>query len=144
MSDEQRNDGQPLSAELRALEDELAGRARPECSPQMRGRILQAVRRETSRAAAQRGWVQFTAAMAATVLLVLNLALLAGRDIGFPRRSSVSAESTQRLAAQLREVLPELSPKEAERQAVIYQTGGTLSGAFPAVRVSISRAKIDF
>ncbi len=122
----------PLPPELERLEARLAARERPQPSHQAKQRLLCSVRAELRRSRAQSRWA-FAAAMAATVLVWLNLSLCAtqatdcGLELGGPRQSLESG------AEQIHQLLPDLPPREVTRQAVLLRAG---TGVIPCPRVS--------
>ena len=99
----------PLPPELEWLEQDLAGRACPEPSHDLRRRVMTDVRAELRRDRARRNWA-FAAALAATVALWMNLSLSATQATDYGLRCDGHAAATDAGPRQidlLRELLPE-------------------------------------
>ncbi len=116
-----------LPDELRRLESELAGRAQADPPAALRGRVLGAVHAElgrpASRRTARRGFWSFAAAAAAAALVCANVTgqLARGTDCGL-RRTAVPADLRDSVR-RIRELLPEMSEREALRQALLIEAG---------------------
>jgi hypothetical protein len=129
-----------LPPDLERLERDLAGRPRPEPSPKLRDRVMRDVRAElehavvasaerveTERVRRQRsGWMTFAAGLALSVLVWLNLSLSAAQATSYEWHRRAGPRSVDVTARQIRKLLPELSPQEARRHALIVQVGSEL------------------
>jgi hypothetical protein len=132
-----------LSAELEELERALAARALPGPSADLRERVLGDVRvpllacpavlhppQDTAGQASSgtrgRARWQFALAVAAGVMLWLNLSLAATRATDFGLRLHGPGESIETACRQIEQLVPELSPQEARRQAILLRAGSTL------------------
>ena len=115
----------PLSPELLRIEKELAARPRGEPSEQSRARCLDGLQAELRRQRAGSRW-PFAVAIAASVLLGLNLSLSATQATDFGFRRSTQHLSSEKLAGEIRELLPDLSSEEAMRQAMLMRTASSL------------------
>lgn len=115
-----------LPDDLLRLEAALAGRPRPEPTPEFRARVLGAVRAElarpVSRRTARRSFWSFAAAAAAAALVCANFAMSLTRDTdcGFRHRPAADLRAAAR---DIRELLPEMTEREALRQAVLLRAG---------------------
>ena len=116
-----------LPPELQQLERELAGRPHPEPSADMRQRVIGRLRGELRGNGLRNGWT-FAAGVAATVLVWANLSLSAtlATDYGLPTDSPRPPVGA--VAEQIQQLLPELSQREALRQALLLQAGSDLVG----------------
>ena len=120
---------QPLPRELAQLQVELAARPLPEPPAGLRDRVLAGVRRGAHGAppvAAWGGLGRFAAAVAALLLLCMNLSMSAVNrtdwDVwGCTERADVASQ-----ARELRQLLPELPEREASRIARVMGTGRPL------------------
>lgn len=118
-----------LPEELAGLEQRLAARPLPEPSPGLRGRVMAAICQEGLRhspVGASAGVWRFAAAVAALLMLCLNLSMTVANhadwDVwGGPGRRDVASR-----ARQLREGVPELSEPEALRVARVMDSGSRL------------------
>ena len=114
-----------LSAELQELERALAGRALPGPSAHLREKVLGDVRRRVSSERGKERW-QFAVAVVATVLLWLNLSLAATRTTDCGLRLGGPGESIETACRQIEQLLPELSPQQSRRQAILLRAGSVL------------------
>jgi hypothetical protein len=114
-----------LPPDLAALDRELAARERMGPSAALRGRVLDAVRRELRR---ERGpaW-RFASVAAAVALLLANLSLSVANDTNWPLIGGPDPERLEATAGRLRALAPELPEREVYRQALAAQ-----AGAWPA------------
>jgi hypothetical protein len=112
----------PLPPELEELERQLAARELPQPAPEAKERLLCGVRVELRRAQVRSRWV-FSLATAATVLVWLNLSLCATRATNCGLEVAGPLPSVGDGADQIRQLLPELAPREALRQAVLLRAG---------------------
>jgi hypothetical protein len=118
-------DSQQLPSELDALETQLLRLRNAVRAPSLRGRVLFTVAQELRRER-QRGWRLYATAVASLVVLWANLSWMASRDttsLWFARSDmTVSAE-------QIEALVPGLSRREAARQALLLDSGRSLSAA---------------
>jgi hypothetical protein len=121
-----------LPPELQLLERHLAARERPQLPYQGKQRLLCRVRAELSRSHARSRWA-FAMAMAATVLVWLNLSLCATQATDCGLGLDGPHQSVKDPAQQIHELLPDLPPGEAMRQAVLLRAGGDV---IPCARLS--------
>ena len=115
-----------LSPELERLERELAERAREGPSAALRARVIGGVRTELRRQRRQAGW-GFAVAAAAAALVWINLSLTATRATDYRLGPGERSAAIDSLASQIRELLPEVSRREAVRQAVLLESGSKLA-----------------
>lgn len=118
------------------LERRLAARLGSGPAPDLRGRVLTAVRSELARERSRRqpiGRWSFAAAAALVALCWANLSLCAANAIEpLPRSVNLDRDRGADLA-RLRALLPELSEREARRQALL---SGICEALVPAPRLS--------
>jgi len=114
-----------LSTELQELERALAGRPLPGPSAELRQKVLGDVRRRVPSERGRSRW-RFAVAVAAGVVFWLNLSLVATRATDFGFRQNVPGESIETTCRQIERLLPELSPREVRRQAILLRAGATL------------------
>jgi hypothetical protein len=114
-----------LSAELQELERALAGRPLPEPSAHLRQKVLGDVRRRLPADRGKARW-QFAVAVAAMVLLWLNLSLAATRTTDCGLRLGGLGQSIETACRQIEQLVPELSPEQSRRQAILLRAGSTL------------------
>ena len=118
-------DDLPLPPELERVEQELAARPRGWPSEQLRARCLEGLQTELRLQQAGGRWA-FAVAVAATVLVGLNLAISASQATNFGLRLDGRQPSVQETAAEIRRLLPDIPPREAARQAVLLHSGATI------------------
>jgi hypothetical protein len=120
-----------LPPDLERFERLLAGRERPEPSTDLRERVIRSMEAELLQAELppQRpnGWWTFAAATAASVVLLLNLSLSAARATSYDLRSADGRQTLLTSVRQIRKLLPELSYREAMRNAVTIQACSNLA-----------------
>ena len=116
-----------LSAELQLLERELLAFGNVEPPPRLRQRVAGQVARELAVARGRekrRSFLVFAGQMAAVFALGCNLAWSASRqttwDFGEDRSARVIAATEQ-----IQSLLPDLSPQEARRQALLLSFNQT-------------------
>ena len=126
-----------LPPELQQLEQALAAVPREQPSSQLKERCLHSLRAELSRPQSGNRWA-FAVAVAATVLVGLNLALSAGQATDFGLRLGGRQQSVEKTAAEIRLLLPDMPPQEAARQAVLLHSGSDIvpCPAVPAGRLA--------
>ncbi|HUT94730.1 MAG TPA: hypothetical protein VMY37_35060 [Thermoguttaceae bacterium] len=126
-----------LPPELERLQRDLAGRPRPEASPELRDRVMRSVRAELgqgARASAGRletdrsrrprsGWLTFAAGLALGVLLWMNLSLSAAQATSYDRHLPAETASVEATASRIRELLPDLPEEDVVRHALILRAG---------------------
>jgi hypothetical protein len=91
----------------------------------LRHRVLDDVRSRLRHEQSQSRW-QFAAAVAAAAMLWMNLSLSATQATDFGLRPSRPSESIETIARQIEQLAPDLSPREARRQAILLQAGSNL------------------
>ena len=123
-----------LPPELQRLEPHLAARERPQLSYQAKQRLLCSVRAELRRSQARGRWA-FAVAMAATVLVWLNLSLCATQATDCGLELDGPCPPLKDRAEQIHQLLPDLPPREAMRQAVLLRAD---SGVIPCPRLPAS------
>ncbi|HYG74046.1 MAG TPA: hypothetical protein VEK08_03490 [Planctomycetota bacterium] len=119
-----------LPPELSELEQQLRARRVPAGGEVYKQRVLQAVmneRRATERPSARlkraaSAWT-FAAAIAAAVLLWLNLSLIAVSDTQLRAGAGGSSDERREAVQQLLEAVPELSIEDAQRQVLLFEAG---------------------
>jgi hypothetical protein len=114
-----------LSAELQELERALAGRPLPGPSAHLRDKVLGDVRRRLPADRGKARW-QFAVAVAAMVLLWLNLSLAATRTTDCGLRLGGLGQSIETACLQIEQLVPELSRKDSRRQAILLRAGSAL------------------
>jgi hypothetical protein len=114
-----------LSMELQELERALAGRPLPGPSAHLRQKVLGGVRRRVPPERARARW-RFAVAAAAGALVWLNLSLAAARVTDFGLRLNGPGESIETACRQIERLVPELSPQESRRQAILLRAGAAL------------------
>ena len=128
-----------LPPELKRLERLVAERDRPEPSADLKERVLRSVEAELLQAELPpqpvAGWWAFAAAAAASMVLAFNLSLSAARATSYDLRLAAGPQSLDASLRQIRELLPELSHREAIPYAVAIQANSTLARC-PAVATS--------
>jgi hypothetical protein len=105
-----------LPDDLADLERRLAQRHRPEPAGDLRRRVLAAVRAAGSEG---NGFWRFAAAVAAAALLAINLSMSVAADTDWHLGDTNPPPSAHAVARRLQEVLPDLPPDEARRQALL-------------------------
>lgn len=120
-----------LPPDLERLERLLAERERPEPSAELKRRVIRSVETELWQAnlPPQRtnGWWTFVAATAASVVVLFNLSMSAARATSYDLHLANGHQSFDASAQQIRELLPELTPREAMQHAVTLQAGSKLA-----------------
>ena len=117
-----------LPKDLSGLELELAARAIPEPSPELRGRVMLAIRQESveSPAVDAAGTWRFAAAVAAALLLLLNVSMSVANHADWDVWGRPQKQDVASVARKLRETVPELSEREALRVARVMGSGAPL------------------
>jgi hypothetical protein len=129
----------PLPPELKKIEQELAARPHQGPSKQLKARCLGGLQSELRRQEVRSRWM-FAVAVAATVLVGLNLAISAGQATDFGLRPDGRQQSIQKTAAEIRRLLPEVPPREAARQAMLLHSGASI---VPCPKVAAGRVMFD-
>ncbi len=124
-------DDNQLPAELQQLERELAGRPRPVPPAELRRRVIDGARAELRRNGSRNGWT-FAAAVAAAVVVWINLSMSATLGTDYGPGPDTAGPPVDKVAAQIRQLLPELSQRDALRQAVLLQARSDLT-LYPSV-----------
>lgn len=124
-----------LPPELERIERDLAERSTPAAPSDLRDGVMRcveaelaAVRPEETESANGRpnGWWAFASAMAATVLVWLNLSLSAAHATSYGLHLAAEPGSADRAARQIRDLLPEISRRDAQRYGAVLQAGSNL------------------
>jgi hypothetical protein len=118
-----------LPPELADLERRLADRPRPGPPAELRRRVLAAVARAGSPADVGFGW--FAAAAAVLALLAINLSMSVASGTDWRLAGQRGPQDVAASADRLHKVLPELSEREARRQALILEGRARLTPAAP-------------
>jgi hypothetical protein len=120
-----------LPPELRAIESLLAARPLPEAGSAERARILAAVRTElTFKACAKPwSWWRFAAALAALVLLWLNLSISAVNCTEVVLSVEEQQGNEQAALAQIQGLIPDCTGEEAQRQLLLLRARTRLVSA---------------
>jgi hypothetical protein len=118
-------DSWELSPELRQLEQDLIVRSRSRAVEDLRPRILGDLhgRLRTERKSSR--W-QFALAVAVVVLVWLNLSISATQATDCGLRLNGPSRPIQTVADEIHQLVPDLSPEEARRQAMLLQAGSRL------------------
>ncbi len=128
-----------LPPELQRLERALLALPREQPSSQLKERCLHSLRVELGRPQSGSRWA-FAIAIAASVLVGLNLSLSATQATDYGYRRDVRQLSVEKTAAEIRRLLPDVSPREAARQAVLLHSGSTI---VPCPIVPAGRVVLD-
>ncbi len=124
-----------LPPELERLQRDLAERPTPARSADLRDGVMRSVEAELGPVRPEQnglangrpnGWWAFAVAMAATVLVWLNLSLSAAHATSYGLHLAAEPESADRAARQIRDLLPEISRRDARRYAAVLQAGSNL------------------
>ena len=115
-----------LSPELERLEQELAERIREEPAAALRARVIGGVRGELRRQRCRAGWA-FAVAAAVAALVWINLSVTATRVTDYRLAPGEESATVEALASQIGELLPEVTRREAVRQAVLLESGSRLA-----------------
>lgn len=123
----------PLPSELRRIEQLLSARPLPRHSENMKERFLSDARSELRRQKGRARWA-FAASMAASVLVWLNLSISASQATDYGISLQSPQQSVEEIAGEIRQLLPDISPQEAKRQAVLLRAGADAipCSGFPA------------
>jgi len=119
---------QDLPPDLAALERELMARDRPSPPSALRQRVLDGVRRDHRRPPRLPAW-QFAAAVAAALLLGINLSVSVANNLSGHLADGLDKERLDAEAERLRGLVPELSDQEVYRQALLAQGAAQLLAA---------------
>jgi hypothetical protein len=118
-----------LPDELQRLETDLGRRRLPEASSDLPQRILGGLQHRRRVAESQARW-QFGLAVAASVLVWMNLSLCATQATNFdlrPRAVVDSEESIETIARQIERLAPDLPPEEVRRQAILMRASANMT-----------------
>jgi hypothetical protein len=126
-----------LPLELQQLERDLSHRPHRESSAGLRPRILGDVRSRLQAERARARW-QFALALAVVVLVWLNLSMSATQATDFGLRLNGPSESIDTIAEQVHRLVPEFSPEETRRQAILLQAGSRFS-VIPAGKLVVGQ-----
>ena len=119
----------------------MAARPGGRPSAQLKQRCLDGLRTELRRHPSENRWA-FAVAAAATVLVGLNLSLSASQATDCGLRLDGRQTSVVNTAKQIRQLLPDIPPQEAMRQAVLLRAGTDVVPCpkVPAKHVALDRA----
>jgi len=117
----------PLPPELEQLERHLAARERSQPPRALKQQVLHGMRADLRRLQARSRWT-FAAAMAATVLVWLNLSLCASQATDYGLELDGRHQSLGNDAEQIQQLFPDLPPREAMRQAILLRAGAGVVG----------------
>jgi hypothetical protein len=116
--------------EMSEFERRLQDRLVPEATPALRSRIMHSVAQELLRSPGRSrpatGFLSFAAAMAAALLIGLNLSITTTAGVSLDSHVKPTREQTIASAESLRQISPDLSADEAMRIAIVLQAGGNL------------------
>jgi hypothetical protein len=130
-----------LPPDLADLERRLAGRRRAGPPAGLRKRVLAAVGRELNRGAAglaaQGAWPSLATA-AAAALLWINFSMSVANNMDWRLGGGLDPGEVHATAGRIHGLLPELSPRETYRQALLLQAGSRLTPA-PNLKPSAGR-----
>jgi hypothetical protein len=132
-----------LPPDLLALERELAARPRSDPPADLRPRVLAAVGRELPGprpVPAPYRLGRFAAATAAAALLAINLSASVANDTDW--RLAAPTADVRDIAARVRALNPELSDREALREAILLHTSAGLAPA-PAADGILSHKDLE-
>lgn len=115
-----------LPGELEALQRELTERDRPCPSANLRDRVLGNTRAQVRRDRRRSGWI-FAGQAAAVALVWINLSLSVTRSTNLGITLGETPPSVDVLARQVQEILPDISQREAHRQALLLQASWNLT-----------------
>jgi hypothetical protein len=131
-----------LPPELQQLERDLANRSRHRASDDLRPRILGDLRSRLRAERSRARW-QFALAVAVVVLVWLNLSMSATQATDFGLRLNGPSQPLESIAEQVQRLVPEFSPEEARRQAILLQTGSRLV-CYPNLGIGSGTAFVPF
>jgi len=114
-----------LPSELQQLERDLSNRLRGDASVCLRPRILDDLRTRLRAERSRARW-QFALAVAVVVLVWMNLSISATQATDFGLRLTRPSEPIEAIVAQVHRLVPEFSPAEARRQAILLRAGSTV------------------
>jgi hypothetical protein len=112
----------PLPPELQRIEQLLTARPPLLPSSRLKDNFLCSLQVELRREQTRARWA-FAVAMAAIVLLWLNLSLSATQATDYGITLHCRQQSAEGIAEEIRLLLPDLTPQEAKRQAVLLWAG---------------------
>ncbi len=114
-----------LPAELEQVELELSRRPRPEPSAGLRERVVASVNVQLRRESRPSGW-GWVAALAAVVLLLMNLSMSATLATDFGLKDAVRGRSIEERAEEIRAAFPEITEEQALLHAISAQAAADL------------------
>jgi len=112
--------GDEWPPDLRALEEQLAGRRVEAGGAAFKLRVLGAMN-AARRAPGRQPYTWWQAAAAAAVVLWMNVSFIAATETELRVGDPVTATERRESVRQMRELLPELTEREAERQLLLLQ-----------------------
>jgi hypothetical protein len=116
---------QQLPPELQQLQEELLAHPRPDPPANLRQRVMDGVCGELRPNGWRARWA-FAASLAAAVLVWVNLSLTATRATDCGLRVGYLPEVVDETTQQIVRLLPQISPEEARREALLLQAGSLL------------------
>lgn len=114
-----------LPSELQQLESDLSNRSLGEVSATLRRKVLDDVRSQLRIERSHARW-QFAAAVAAVVLVWMNLSMSAIQATDFGFRCHEPSESIETIVQRIQQLVPDISAGEAQRQAILLRAGSNL------------------
>ncbi len=118
-------DGNSLTPEQLALEQELLAKPRPEPPASLRERTLVHLRKELRGDRLLNRW-SYAVAVSIVILIWANLSISASLATDFHLHSNSDQQAIQLRAAEIQNLLPELSQGEAYRQSLILHASSSV------------------
>ena len=131
-----------LPPDLRELERRLAALPAPEPPASLRGRVAIAVAEELRRERARSRWA-FTGGVAAAAAIILNLSMSAGLLTGIDGHRSASLPSLSETVAVIRDAVPEISERDALREAAVLVASRVSPPALPTLPTEALRRYVE-
>ena len=132
-------DDSRLPPELERLERALIAIPREEPSGQLKEKCLGSLQSDMRRQKSASRWA-FAIAIAASVLVGLNLSLSATQATDYGFQLDGQRRSVEKTAAEIRRLLPDIPAREAARQAILLHCGAAI---VPCPNVAGGRALLD-
>jgi hypothetical protein len=115
-----------LPPELVRLEHELGMRPRPELSADLRNRIVAHANRIEPRSPDRLSFMEIAIATAAAVMLCVNLSMSLANETDYGVGARLDSKRLSAAAEQIANLLPDESPPEAFRHALVLDAGSHL------------------
>jgi hypothetical protein len=125
--DDRNSDEPRLPADLAGLERQLAARGRLESIADPRRKILAAVRRELRVTIGDPLDWRWLAAAAASLLIALNFSASVINDMDWHFNGGMPHGSFHATVRRVQDLVPEMSPQEAYRQALLLQASARVA-----------------